>query len=116
MDAGNIREEFRKDFGTRVMERRKALNMTQEDLAFKMGFKAKQSISMIERGKRSVDQDQLKELAKHLNCSIDYLMGWDISDEKELIISTISSEISAMDEPKLAKLLRYAELINKGDL
>lgn len=114
--SAGIREEFRRDFGNRVKERRQALNMTQEELAYKMGFKAKQSISMIERGERSIDHSQLKELSIHLRCSIDYLMGWDVSDEKEAIISNISSEVSEMNEAQLSRLLKYAELINKGEL
>ena len=40
------------DLGYIVKERRESLGMSQEDLAFKMGYKNRSSINKIENGKR----------------------------------------------------------------
>ena len=36
--------------GLRIQQRRKALGLTQEELAFKMGYKSKSTINKIEKG------------------------------------------------------------------
>jgi repressor LexA len=63
-------------FGERVKARREELNMTQEDLAKKVGFKSRASINKIELDKRNMKQSQIVELAKALETTPGYLMGW----------------------------------------
>ena len=67
-------------FGERVKARREELNMTQEDLAKKVGFKSRASINKIELDKRNMKQSQIVELAKALETTPGYLMGWKESD------------------------------------
>lgn len=59
----------------RIKELRNELNMTQEDLAKKLGLNNKSSIANYESG-YSIPSDEIKlEMCKLFNCSMDYLMG-----------------------------------------
>ena len=63
--------------GTRIMERRHQLGLTQEELAFRMGYKTKSAINKIELGINDVSQSKVVKFAEALNTSVAYLMGWD---------------------------------------
>lgn len=64
-------------FGQRVRIRREELHMTQEELAVKLGYKSRTSINKIELDKRNMKQSQIVSLAKALETTPAYLMGWD---------------------------------------
>lgn len=66
----------------RVIARRKELNMTQEELARRMGLKSRSSISKIESG-REAKQKTIASLAQALDVTIPYLMGWDEHPEDQ---------------------------------
>lgn len=63
--------------GTRIMERRQQLGWTQEDLAFKMGYKTKSAINKIELGINDVSQSKVVKFAEVMHTTVAYLMGWD---------------------------------------
>ena len=65
------------EIGKKIAQRRKELNMTQEELAKKMGYKSKSTINKIELGINDVVQSKVVQFAKVLNCSIAYLMDWE---------------------------------------
>lgn len=67
--------------GKQIKEAREALNMSQEELAYKVGYKSRSSINKIELGLQDVQQKKVPLFAKALNVSIGYLMG----DEEEKI-------------------------------
>lgn len=64
------------NLGNKVKTRREELGLSQEKLAFMMGYKSKTSISKIENG-REVSHKVISKLARALNTSPTYLMGWD---------------------------------------
>ena len=64
-------------YTNRIRERRKQLGMTQEELASKMGFKTKGSISKIEAGERNLPISKIKLFAEILDTTPAYLMGWE---------------------------------------
>ena len=66
-----------KNFGLRVQKRRKEQNLTQEELAFKMGYKTKSSINKIEKGLADIPQGKIVQLAEILDTTPSFLMGWD---------------------------------------
>lgn len=70
------------NLGEKVKKRRLELNLTQEELAKKMGYSSRVSINKIELG-RPVSQKIIARLAETLDVSIPYLMGWD-EEEKPL--------------------------------
>lgn len=62
--------------GDRIKTRRIELGMTQQELAVKMGFKTRSHISLLEQGDRNIPVSKIKQLAKVLETSPEYLMGW----------------------------------------
>lgn len=62
--------------GDRVKARRLAMDMSQTQLAIKLGYKSKSSIAKIETGNGDVPRSKLPQFAEALNCSISYLTGW----------------------------------------
>lgn len=60
----------------RVKKRRLELGLSQEDLAHRMGLSSRVSIYNIERG-RPITQKIIVRLAKALNTTPAYLMGWE---------------------------------------
>lgn len=67
------------EIGNRIMELRKKNNLSQEELAEKVGV-ARQTISKWELGETSPDIKQAKELSKIFNVSLDELVDNDIKD------------------------------------
>ena len=77
-------------FGARVQKRRKELNLTQEDLALKMGYKTKSSINKIEKGLADIPQGKIVPLAEALSTSPAYLMGWTDDENEPLFYAAFS--------------------------
>lgn len=73
--------------GERIKQRRLELNMSQDELAKRMGYKSRSSINKIELTSRGVPQNKIKEFAKVLNTSIGYLMEDDEEDLNTIMIS-----------------------------
>ena len=62
--------------GLKIMQRRKELGLTQEELALKMGYKSKSTINKIEKCINDVSQSNVVKFAKALQTTEAYLMGW----------------------------------------
>lgn len=65
------------DIGIRIKRRREYLEMSQEELAIKVGYKSRSSINKIELGERDLTQKKIMLFAKALGTTPSYLMGWD---------------------------------------
>lgn len=65
------------DIGKRIKARREQLNITQEELANKLGYKNKSTIAKIENGTNDIVQSKVKEFALALETTIAYLMDWE---------------------------------------
>lgn len=65
----------------RIRARRIELGFTVEELAKKMGYKDKSSISKIENGKADIPQSKVIAFARALNTTTAYLMGIDTAKE-----------------------------------
>ena len=63
--------------GEMIRRRRIELDMTQEDLAIKMGYKSKSTINKIELGINDIPLSKVEEFAKALSTTTAYLMEWD---------------------------------------
>lgn len=64
------------ELADRVRQRRIELGLSQEELAEKMGYSSRSSINKIEMG-RPISQKIIVRLAKALDTTPAYLMGWD---------------------------------------
>lgn len=62
--------------GDKVKKRREELGLSQEELAFKMGYKSRTSINKIEKG-RAISQKIIYRLSEVLEVTPAYLMGWE---------------------------------------
>lgn len=67
--------------GERVKAAREAKGYTQEALAHLLGYKSRSSVNKIEQG-RDIPRDIIVKLAKLLDVTPSYLMGWDDAEEK----------------------------------
>ena len=70
-----------KTVGKRIKDKRESLNLTQDELAKKLGYKSKSTINKIEKGINDVSQSKLMEFAKVLKTTPSYLMGWEEQEE-----------------------------------
>lgn len=69
----------------KIKKRRLELNLSQEELAKKMGYKSRSTINKIESGKVDIARNKIAMFAKVLNVSPSYLMGWDDVKKKDNI-------------------------------
>lgn len=107
------------EIGARIMERRQQLGLTQEELAFRMGYKTKSAINKIELGINDVSQSKVVKFAEALHTSVAYLMGWEEQKEKPTVqddgLSKEKQElidcIKKLPEDKIQVLLQVARSI-----
>ena len=66
--------------GERIKLRREALGLSQEELAFMLGYKSRSSINKIEKGANQLIQKKIKVIADALNVTPNYILG--IEDEE----------------------------------
>lgn len=65
------------NIGEKIKKRRLELNISQDELAEKMGYKSRSTIAKIEKGVNDVVQTNIVKFAKILNTTPAYLMGWE---------------------------------------
>lgn len=76
----------------RIRAKRTELNMSQQELARRIGFTSRSAISKIELGERDLPLDKVGVLAAALNTTPEYLMGWE-ENVPALAEDTVSIEI-----------------------
>lgn len=68
--------------GERIKARRIELGLTQEELAKRMGYSDKSAVCKAETSGDNITTSKINKFALHLNCSFDYLMGWESSTQE----------------------------------
>lgn len=96
--------------GTRILERRKELQMTQEELAHKLGYKSKSSINKIELGLTDITQSKVSAFAEALNTTIAYLMGWDKEDKLIQEEEVLARRLLGNQDAKYAAFKLFQEM------
>ena len=95
--------------GERIKQRRKSMKMSADQLAERVGV-SRSTIFRYEKGDiEKVGPDVLKGIAKALNTTPSFLMGWDDIQEsksKDLEIISIYNELKT---PRQKKVLTYAD-------
>ena len=100
--------------GDRIAQRRKALGMTQDELAKKVGYKSKAAVSKIETNVNDISQSQVVKFAEALDVSINYLMGWEnppdnqqtAQDERHVLVNELFDRLSEEDQRFAVDFLR----------
>ena len=65
------------NIGERIKARRVQLGLSQEELAAKLGYKSRSTINKIELGINDITQSKVSAIARALDTTSSYLMGWD---------------------------------------
>lgn len=85
--------------GDKITKLRKSRNLTQEQLATKIGI-SRAALSHYEKDRRAIDNDTLKLFADFFEVSTDYLLG---RTENPKQLNSKFPELTAKDERDIAK-------------
>lgn len=100
----------------RIRHRREQLDMSQEELASKIGYKDRTAVSKMENGQRQIKQSMIVKLAAALDTTPSYLMGWDKEDDDATLsdrLLTRYRELDDLDQAMVRRLLKCDEQFNK---
>lgn len=92
--------------GLRIKARREELNLSQEELAKKTGYKSRSSINKIELGHQLLTQRKIKAFADALEVSVNYILG--IEEMPELKLSA--------EERRIILALRNADDVTRKNI
>lgn len=98
--------------GAQIKARRQQLGLTLDQLAQKMGYKDKSSISKIENGKADIPQEKVERFARALDTSVSYLMGeeTDTSQPQDRLIAFYGEVKDRLDESDKDDLIAFMRL------
>lgn len=96
--------------GDKIKERRIELGLSQLELAKRMGYTNKSTISKIENNLLDISQKRIKEFSECLQTTIPYLMGF---EEANVEMQVELGEINDQRERYLSMYERYMTL-NEG--
>ena len=109
--------------GNRIKQSRKAMKMTQDELAERAGYSNRSSIARIETGLADIPGEKLLLLANILNTSVQYLQtGIDFQFDKSAYDESLSELkkkvehlegiMSMLPKSYQDEIIRYAEYIS----
>ena len=83
------------EVGERIKIRREQLNMTQSELAKKVGYTSRSSVAKVEANANGMVQSKLTAFAEALQTTPAYLLGWDeeTPNKNEDAVSDIFAKI-----------------------
>lgn len=102
--------------GERIRECREKLNMSQEELANKLGYVARSSITRIEKGQNEVPLSKVPEFAKVLNTTTQYLLDIDASENSVLMHTSTDEESIYRTAGERIKLKRKELKLTQDEL
>lgn len=89
------------EIGERIKKRREELGMSQEELAQKAGYKSRSSINKIEVDGRGLPQSKISAIAKALDTTPAYIMGWEenyyLGENLQRIFRILSKEFEVSE-------------------
>lgn len=99
--------------GERIREQREARDMTQTELAKRLGLSDRSSISKIEKSGDDITLKNIERIAEVLNINPSYLMGWvdlpgqfhlsDLDDDMKITRESINKNFESMYSSKYHK-------------
>jgi len=105
--------------GQRIKQRREELGVSQEDLALSLGYKSRSSINKIEKDGRELPQSKIMQIAKQLNTTPAYIMGWTDEVPANFVLSDIEKQIiiefRKSDSIDKEMVLRVLHIAQKGE-
>lgn len=100
--------EFLKEMGQRIMVRRKALRMTQEEMAEKLGVST-QMISNLELGKKAIRPDNLAKVCDLLGLSADFVL---IGTNTKTAVDAVAEKLSQLTAEELQMVSEIIDYMN----
>lgn len=91
----------------RIRQRRQELNISQDELAQRLGYKSRSSINKIEKGENDIPQSKIIKFASALNTTPEFLMGW---KEKSVSTPTDTPAQMILTEQEQNHLKEYRQL------
>lgn len=96
--------------GERIKARRQELGLTQSDLAKKLGYTDRASVSRVESGQIDLPQSRIVKFAEALRVSPTFLMGWDQEPED---LGALAAEV--LRDPVLLQLVLEYRSLDSAD-
>lgn len=75
--------------GDRIRQRREALEMSQDELARRLGYKSRSSINKIENDASGLPQSKIAAIANALQTTPGFIMGWTEMQKKNDVATDI---------------------------
>lgn len=96
--------------GERIKAQRKALGISKDELARKLGYQSRSSVNKIESGERDLPQSKIKAIADALCVSTSFIMGW---EEKPayVVLSPKAQKFAAAFDKATAKEQQIIQLM-----
>jgi len=101
--------EFLKTMGQRIAARRKALRMTQEELAEELGVST-QMISNLELGKKAIRPDNLSRVCQVLELSADFVLT---GSNTKSAVDGIAEKLVLLTEEELRMISDMIDYMNR---
>ena len=76
--------------GERIKQKRIELDLSQDELAKKVGYKSRSSIQKIECS-RKLPLPKVEKMAVALGCTPSFLMGWEETEDEKAIMENLIS-------------------------
>ena len=113
--------------GDRIKQRRIELNLSQDELARRLGYKSRSSINKIERDASGLPQTKIAAIASALQTTPSYIMGWEEVQKKNSTLvdltirmrtdnefASIVKGISQLNPEQLASVKQVVDVFLKG--
>lgn len=97
-------DDLLKQIGSRILNRRKQLRMTQEELAEKAGI-TPQTVSAAELGKKALRPENIIRICSALEVSTDYLLLGKVNSHDHSTLSSKISDLSPMQYRHLEDII-----------
>lgn len=101
----NNPEKFHIEMGKRIMQRRKQMNLSQEELS-EMADVSPQLMSTAERGAKAIRPENLLKISKSLGVSADYLLSGEIIDRD---FDNISAKLKNLSPEQIRRIERIID-------
>lgn len=97
--------------GERIKQRREELGLSQGELAKKMGYDNRQTVSKAERHGDNITTTKVMKYAKALDVSFEWLMGWEQDQVDENLRKTVlfTAYIKQLNDEGLTEALKRVE-------
>lgn len=103
-------ENFLKRMGQRILARRKALGLTQDDLAEMIGV-TPPMISNLEQGKKAIRPDNLAKVCKALGLSADFVL---YGGDTQSLIDVVAEKLPHLTDDELHIVNDMIDALNKN--